>query len=1014
MATTSWIDGSGTWTDSTHWSDGVPGPADTAVLDGTTDYTTDLSTAATISVLHGTDGLATLDLAAGALLNVLDGGSFADVLAQSAGATLEIGGVLAFDGDARLAGRTTGNGTLAFGGLAQGQAVAGASIDIAGLTLGDTADLLLDSGAFVSTPTITVGGSATLAIGTGANLDVASLSLVDTGSVLLGSGTPGITSLTASGNAQVVVTGAPTLAGTVDLAATVDTAGGTLTLTGGSETLAGTAGGGGVILVAGTAIAAGMALQSVTGTRFGTTLDIAAGATLILAPGVAVQDTVNVDFSRDVLANAGLIQVGGVSSTIAEALDSVGSISLGGGTLTLAGGTLGGVVSGPGEIDVGTPAFLETGNIGLVQTGVVNVDTLEISDTFGTSLQEQGTVDAAVIRVDGLVNAASTADFAVGTLAIDGAGEFDVKSTLGGFATIVDAGTLIAETGAAPDNAERYDGVFLQQGGTIGVLGGTLTLSDIATLDGAVGGDNSFGEPANGTLALPNAVVVQSLEIVSATVSASSGFDLVGSLTLNSGTLDLVAGLGVAAGTVVRANGTSTLADAGALTDNGLIEVATSTLYGAGSLKLAAVVVGDGAIRVDQGNRIEFAGSVGPDLIVQLATSDTLKLDAPTQFQSPIEQLSLGDTIDLANEVVSGASIVAGSTLAIGLAGGGSLDYALIDPTAIGTLSTTTDGTNSTVIVGPVPCFAAGTRIGTPDGEVPVEALRVGQKVRTASGAAARIRWIGDRRIDCRRHPHPEQVRPIRVLAGAFGRLRPHADLLLSPDHAVALRLRGRTVLVPIRTLVNGATIRQERLDEVHYFHIELTRHDIVLANGLATESYLDTGNRVQFGGAVVPLHPDFAPRSWADACAELLLSGPAVEGARRRLSARAERLGWRLGDPARARIVAQGHDLPAQKTGCTLLPAGTQQVEIISECNVPRQGDCRSLGVCIDRVTLDGAVVPLGSPALARGFYAVESDAVRSWRWTDGHGVLAFPPQPRETVLRIDVAEALPVWRAA
>ena len=48
----------------------------------------------------------------------------------------------------------------------------------------------------------------------------------------------------------------------------------------------------------------------------------------------------------------------------------------------------------------------------------------------------------------------------------------------------------------------------------------------------------------------------------------------------------------------------------------------------------------------------------------------------------------------------------------------------------------------------------------------------------------------------------------------------------------------------------------------VTYYHIELPQHDIVLAEGLPTESFLDTGNRDAFanGGGVTQIHPDSRP----------------------------------------------------------------------------------------------------------------------------------------------------------
>jgi hypothetical protein len=51
----------------------------------------------------------------------------------------------------------------------------------------------------------------------------------------------------------------------------------------------------------------------------------------------------------------------------------------------------------------------------------------------------------------------------------------------------------------------------------------------------------------------------------------------------------------------------------------------------------------------------------------------------------------------------------------------------------------------------------------------------------------------------------------------------------------------------------------QEAVERVEYWHVELPRHDVVLAEGLAAESYLDVGERSGFGGGgVVALHPVF------------------------------------------------------------------------------------------------------------------------------------------------------------
>ncbi len=188
-------------------------------------------------------------------------------------------------------------------------------------------------------------------------------------------------------------------------------------------------------------------------------------------------------------------------------------------------------------------------------------------------------------------------------------------------------------------------------------------------------------------------------------------------------------------------------------------------------------------------------------------------------------------------------------------------------------------------------CFAAGTRIATPGGEVAVETLQSGDMVTTASGEARAVAWVGRRGVDCARHPSPKSVWPVRVAAGAFAPGRPSRDLFLSPDHAVF----AEGVLIPVRLLVNGSTVAQAERARVSYFHVELETHDLLLAEGLPVESFLDTGNRDAFANAAATaLHPAFEPRgdvtlAWeAYGCAPLKVHGPEVDRARARLSERA------------------------------------------------------------------------------------------------------------------------------
>jgi hypothetical protein len=125
----------------------------------------------------------------------------------------------------------------------------------------------------------------------------------------------------------------------------------------------------------------------------------------------------------------------------------------------------------------------------------------------------------------------------------------------------------------------------------------------------------------------------------------------------------------------------------------------------------------------------------------------------------------------------------------------------------------------------------------------------------------------------------------VRVAPHAFGPGAPHNALFLSPDHAVFIE----DVLIPVQYLIDGAAIRQlSDFAEIIYYHVELDRHDVVLAEGLPVESYLDTGNRAAFqdGDARMALPPDVAMRVWeSQGCAPLVITGPALQAARRRLA---------------------------------------------------------------------------------------------------------------------------------
>jgi hypothetical protein len=145
----------------------------------------------------------------------------------------------------------------------------------------------------------------------------------------------------------------------------------------------------------------------------------------------------------------------------------------------------------------------------------------------------------------------------------------------------------------------------------------------------------------------------------------------------------------------------------------------------------------------------------------------------------------------------------------------------------------------------PPGCFLAGTRIAAPDGTVCVEDLTVGALVLTASGKARPVRWLGSSGFDCTRYPNPAVVWPICIQARAFAENQPARDLWMSPGHAILVD----------NCADPGGEARQRRhhrssapRERVEYWHVELeNEHDILLAEGLPAEVYLNNGKRTAF-----------------------------------------------------------------------------------------------------------------------------------------------------------------------
>ena len=405
--------------------------------------------------------------------------------------------------------------------------------------------------------------------------------------------------------------------------------------------------------------------------------------------------------------------------------------------------------------------------------------------------------------------------------------------------------------------------------------------------------------------------------------------------------------------------------------------------------------------------------STGPFLLQTYTGTEQLSGSIPVSINGMIDQP--GSTVQVTLNTANATEVGAVGTY-LGFSDLGNGDYAyycqvtgadLVTPVTIAVtgaaqlqpigVAVPVNTSNVSAPVGPnTPCFVSGTHIRTVRGEIMVEDLAIGDEVVTVSGATQAIVWIGHRYTDCASHPHPHSVMPVRVRAGAVAPGMPVRDLVVSPGH----KLFFDGILIDAEHLVNGSTIVRETVDEVTYWHVELATHDIMLAEGMPAESYLDCRNRSAFDNApsVVDIHPEFAGEESDLLCAPVVREGARLHAVRSWLQARARHLGVRTTADCGLQLVADGLALtPVSVRDGRFefeVPDGAESLRLVSRTGVPREMasdsvDARSLGLCVTGLMLNGAHMPVGDGRLGEGWHDAEEDG--RYRWTDGNA--ALPP---------------------
>jgi T5SS/PEP-CTERM-associated repeat protein len=770
---------------------------------------------------------------------------------------------------------TVGNANSSIGGItnaASGEALvsgAGALLDGngGGLAVGLFSDggLVISQGGSVITGTPNNSTFSALSVGRGAN---GSITITDPGS-----------SETANGSAYVgrAGTGNLTVQNHGSLTVGVDGLGNGGLSIGGAGLANGSTlyvGGNGTGLVATNGEI--FSQQNVDVGRNGTdgALTIDAGGTVEAGQQVVLGSSITLTAGDTIINTAGTTAV--TAPTVESA---TGNIDVGPGGLLKADGT--GLPAGTAAMVIGSGSG-STGDLNVSGTGAL------VSDTGGLTVGSAGTGELS-IGPGGTVMAttvdAGVQSGAAGIITLSGSGA-DLTTT--GTASIGDAGSgelSILNGASANVGGDLNIGQIAGDSGNVDVEGSS-TLVIGANLNLGAGGPGELTVGPNATVMLDNGGISGGPNAI------LNLFNTIDPLFQNGGTLN------------IHNSGTQNFP---AYVNNAIFNLSTSVHYtlntpdiqGTSAFNIGAsnselVLNADSLSSTSTVSFSDKTGTldVGIDNLatIEVPNSGTgpfsplpnpnLGLPLIGGFDGTINNFASGDVI-IVDTTAAATFSQSGSDISV-MTGGLTLGTLAFATVAEATIAATTPGALVDQVI-PPPCFVAGTRISTERGEVAVESLRIGDRVQVIGTVRSSypIIWIGKRTVDCGRHPHPGQVRPVRISAGAFGPSKPARDLSLSPNHAVYVG----DVLIPVKYLVNGSTIAEAPVDDVTYYHVELAQHAVLLAEGLPAESYLDTGDRSNFanGNGPIALYPDFASRVWdAEGCAPLVVTGPALEAARR------------------------------------------------------------------------------------------------------------------------------------
>ncbi|KXV30870.1 hypothetical protein AD939_09510 [Gluconobacter oxydans] len=673
-------------------------------------------------------------------------------------------------------------------------------------------------------------------------------------------------------------------------------------------------------------------------------------------------------------------------------------------------------------------ATLSTGAVqydnGISQNTVLNAGGTEIVGQYGMSFDT--TINNGGVEK---INASGTG----ASETVNAGGVLDVLSNGKSYNASVTGGTETVEAGGRSVSTNLISGseVVSASGQAINtaVSGGTLLDAGLAEGTTITGGSMTVasGGFASGTTETKGNITVQSGGYTSGSTvtrhaheTVSAGGTAVGTVLDQQG-MDYVYGASVSA--TVK-GGSQQFISAGG--------TASETTVGSGSTQYDAGRTDHTTLQQGAFETV-LSGGVADETTV--ASGAWLTVDAGGEIDETV--LAVGGHIDIDSLQYGGVAKAAinGDTLVV-TEGDASYTIDLEGDYSDYHAEMTEDRDGSTVVTlakGSEICFLPGTMITTPSGTAAVEDLRIGDEVTAwvdGSPVSRKVTWVGSKRVRAQGGASADlSGHPVRILKDAIAANVPNKDLLVTPEHC--LFIDGR--FVPTRMLVNGRSVFYDRSISVYdYFHIETENHSVIMADGMLTESYLDTGNRRSFTqhGEVASLGG--RQKSWEqDAAAALTVDRATVEPMFRQIADRAIAAGLEsheaaaeLTQDADLHLVADNGTVIRQSREAAgraifMIPAEVSAVRIVSRTARPSEtvgpfvDDRRELGVLVGDVVLydsraTRSITSHLTDADLDG-WQVADDA--TCRWTAGNGLLMLGERDQDSLalLSIEIRAAGP-----